>query len=172
LKTPAYSLRSSTFVTFPIALRGSSFTNTTAFGEPKHQKGADGFRSTPRVSTFIRDTMGDFLGDKRIGALIYAAREKAKLTQAELADRAGMHSEPISNLERGTTLPNIATLIELARAFDLPEQELIPVEPTGSKKASRRRLRLEAEIRELLRDLSETNLEVARDHIAIVACWK
>lgn len=109
---------------------------------------------------------------KRIGALIYAAREKAKLTQVELADRIGMHSDSISNIERGTTLPNIATIIELARAFDLPVQELIPSEPAGHKKPSQRRLRVEAEIRELLRDMSEQHLEVARDHIAIVARLK
>jgi transcriptional regulator with XRE-family HTH domain len=106
--------------------------------------------------------------NKRIGVLVYAARDRAGLSQAELAERIGKHEDSISNIERGTVLPTIRTLLDLAEALDLAVQELLPVKAPPSKQ-SRTRLRLEAEIRELLRDLPDKRLEVARDQIALIA---
>jgi transcriptional regulator with XRE-family HTH domain len=55
------------------------------------------------------------------------ARQKAGLTQHELAQRAGMSQPAIAKLERGATNPTLATLSRCAEAagFEL-RMELVP----------------------------------------------
>jgi transcriptional regulator with XRE-family HTH domain len=106
--------------------------------------------------------------NRRIGALIYTARTSAGLTQAELAERIGKHEDSISNIERGTVLLTIRTLLDLADAFGVSVQELLPAKASPAR-VSKNRLKLEAEIRVLLRDLPEKRLELARDQLALIA---
>ena len=47
-----------------------------------------------------------------------ALRERAGLTQVELAERCGISEADISRIESGSTLPNAATLERLAVALD------------------------------------------------------
>jgi transcriptional regulator with XRE-family HTH domain len=53
--------------------------------------------------------------------LLYAARQRAGLTQRELATRAGKPQSSIARWERGAMHPSLETLRELLRAcgFDL-----------------------------------------------------
>jgi len=53
------------------------------------------------------------------------AREGAELSQRALSARAGLTQSHISQIERGTLEPGLATLIDLARALDL-ELVLVP----------------------------------------------
>lgn len=53
------------------------------------------------------------------------ARETAGLSQRALSARAGLTQSHISQIERGTLEPGLATLIDLARALDL-ELILVP----------------------------------------------
>jgi transcriptional regulator with XRE-family HTH domain len=53
------------------------------------------------------------------------ARETAGLSQRTLSARAGLTQSHISQIERGTLEPGLATLIDLARALDL-ELVLVP----------------------------------------------
>ena len=59
--------------------------------------------------------------------LVQEAREKASLTQQELAHRAGTSQSAIAKLERGATNPTLGTLARCAEAagFDLLV-ELVP----------------------------------------------
>ncbi|MEE4300421.1 MAG: helix-turn-helix transcriptional regulator [Pseudomonadales bacterium] len=51
-----------------------------------------------------------------IAAEIARARRSAKLSQRELAERAGIDQAMISRLEAGTRLPRLETLLALAEA--------------------------------------------------------
>jgi DNA-binding XRE family transcriptional regulator len=48
---------------------------------------------------------------------IIGERIKRKLTQRELAERAGLKQSSIARVENGGTLPSISTLARIAQAF-------------------------------------------------------
>lgn len=51
--------------------------------------------------------------------ILLDARKNAKLTQAELANRIGADKGYISRIERGRTVPTVATLYKIAAAMGL-----------------------------------------------------
>ncbi|HEX5714215.1 MAG TPA: helix-turn-helix transcriptional regulator [Solirubrobacterales bacterium] len=62
---------------------------------------------------------------ERFGENMLIARRRSKVSQEELGFRAGLHRTEIGQLERGTRLPRIDTLIKLAGALDLPPGDLL-----------------------------------------------
>ena len=60
-----------------------------------------------------------------IGASIAAARERAGLTQDQVADSLGVGPQAVSRVERGTVIPNAVRLYELAEVFDCRVDELL-----------------------------------------------
>jgi transcriptional regulator with XRE-family HTH domain len=72
-----------------------------------------------------------------LSARVAALREQSKMTQEELAERAGLTQTNVSKLERGLQHPRIDTVLRLQHAFglrsieelfgELPEAEA----PTG-----------------------------------------
>ena len=60
-----------------------------------------------------------------IGQRIRRAREDSGLTQQDLADRTGIRRPNIARLERGSGLPNLATLIKVADGLELSLSDLI-----------------------------------------------
>ena len=62
---------------------------------------------------------------KYIGKRIRAQRKIRGWSQEELADRAGRSVYTLSLIERGTNLPNLLTLIELARALECSLDDLV-----------------------------------------------
>jgi transcriptional regulator with XRE-family HTH domain len=59
------------------------------------------------------------------GQVLCAYREHKGWSQMELATRAGLHLNAISNLERGKRSPNLLTVLLLARALEIPASKLI-----------------------------------------------
>ena len=109
---------------------------------------------------------------ERIGAAVRAARSDAGLTQEELADLINRHADSVSLIERGRTLPTLDMLIELAAALKLSINTLVPNssgEKTNEKPKSMRRLRLEAEIVQLLKTVPDKRLETVRDQVRMIA---
>jgi DNA-binding XRE family transcriptional regulator len=53
-----------------------------------------------------------------LGQLVYDRRTELELTQAELADRAGMTQPQLSRLESGGATPTVPLLARLAAALD------------------------------------------------------
>ena len=51
--------------------------------------------------------------------ILFDARKNAHLTQAELAARIGADKSYISRIERGLTVPSVATLYKIAAAMGL-----------------------------------------------------
>ncbi len=58
-------------------------------------------------------------------SLIKAWREYLKLTQAELASKAGMKQSALARLESGSITPRKATLVKLAEAMRISVEQLI-----------------------------------------------
>jgi transcriptional regulator with XRE-family HTH domain len=71
------------------------------------------------------------------GARLKALREAAGLTQAALAERAGMHRFGVAKIEQGLREPGWETVLALARALNVscsafeapPDAPAPPVEP-------------------------------------------
>ncbi len=53
------------------------------------------------------------------------ARTRARLTQADVAERLGMASEVYGRLERGLMLPRVATLAKLCRELSVSSDDLL-----------------------------------------------
>gem|GEM_PF-1252144 len=62
---------------------------------------------------------------KWFGKNLRSFRERAKLSQRELADRAGMDQSTYSRLERGVTSVPLGTLLAVARALDISPAQLV-----------------------------------------------
>ena len=62
---------------------------------------------------------------KNIGKRIKRERETLKLTQKELAQRAGIDFRFLGNIERGVSKPSLDTVVKIARALDMPLDLLV-----------------------------------------------
>jgi transcriptional regulator with XRE-family HTH domain len=102
---------------------------------------------------------GDF--EKTLGLKIRVARQRAGLTQEELAGRIGRTPESISNIERGQQEPSIKTLHKLGRELGVPVAEFFEEPIHESTGASMERAELELRLRELARTLTDSDLAVA-----------
>ena len=69
--------------------------------------------------------MPDDALNKLVGMQIREARVAAGLTQATLADRAGMAFETVSRIERGTLNTTVRTLVALADALGVESGDLL-----------------------------------------------
>jgi repressor LexA len=63
--------------------------------------------------------------DQQLGRRLKAARMRLGLTQTELAERAGVKQNSISEIERGRRRPSRTTLRALSVALDVPEGVLV-----------------------------------------------
>ena len=61
----------------------------------------------------------------RIGANIALQRKRAGLTQAGLADKLNYSDKAVSKWERGESMPDVLTLMQLAEQFDISVGELL-----------------------------------------------
>ena len=61
---------------------------------------------------------------KQLGARVYELREKAGLTQAQLAEKSNVSNDTISRIERGIRSPSFEVLERLAKALDVEVREL------------------------------------------------
>lgn len=68
-----------------------------------------------------------------LGNRIRAAREKQKLTQAELAQRFGGHVNTLSKWERGVSVPSALELLRLSRVLREPADLLLGSRPEPGK---------------------------------------
>lgn len=63
---------------------------------------------------------------KIFGLHLRKLRLEKKLTQEELADRAGMHFTYVGQIERGLRNPSLVNLHKLAKALKLDAGRLLP----------------------------------------------
>lgn len=96
---------------------------------------------------------------KNIGLKIRALRKQKGLSQAKLAEMIDRSTEAVSNLERGTSLPGIETLVRLGQQLDTPIHYFFDNALTGQ--ASRRCTEMIAELQTIAYSLSDEDLEIA-----------
>ncbi|RKZ30862.1 hypothetical protein DRQ33_07540 [bacterium] len=70
--------------------------------------------------TFERNTYLKILGER-----IRGFRIGKNMTQAELADKSGLHTVSLSSIERGVANPSILTLRNIAHALQIRLSELL-----------------------------------------------
>lgn len=61
----------------------------------------------------------------QLGANIATFRKRSGLTQAALAERINFSDKAVSKWERGESIPDVLTLMELARLFDITVDDLL-----------------------------------------------
>lgn len=105
---------------------------------------------------------------RAVGATVQAARKRLELTQEELAERIGRTPEGVSNIERGRNLPSLDTLVELARALEVPLAEFFGP-ALWREEISPDRARRLAELRELARSLDDERLALAVELVQVLA---
>jgi transcriptional regulator with XRE-family HTH domain len=113
---------------------------------------------------------GDF--EKLLGQKIRIARQRAGLTQEELAGRIARTSESISNIERGQQEPSIKTIQSLARELNVPMAEFFDDVADNNTTANRQRLEMEFRLRDLARGLTDRDLAVAVAQIQVLLATK
>lgn len=85
---------------------------------------------------------------QRLGSFIRHHRLQQNITQADLAEKAGINRTTLSEFERGTTA-NLSTFIQLLRVLDLLyvldaftiEEEISPLALAKNKKSQKKRRR-------------------------------
>lgn len=63
---------------------------------------------------------------REIGVRIKSLRQALKLTQAEVAEKAGIDASFYGQLERGTSIPSLRTLFSIADVLRVEPAELLP----------------------------------------------
>lgn len=69
--------------------------------------------------------MIDALPSQRLAVLLRTLRTERHLSQEELAERAGLHRNFVSLIERGKSQPTVDNLFRLADALEISAVELI-----------------------------------------------
>jgi transcriptional regulator with XRE-family HTH domain len=70
---------------------------------------------------------------KALGREIRWHRKQRKLSQEQLAERAGLHRNYVGYLERGERNPAATTLFQIARALDIGLAELVSALPADGR---------------------------------------
>ena len=68
---------------------------------------------------------------RQLGRAIRSARETAGISMRALATRCGLSQPFLSAVERGLSMPSIATLYRIAEALEVPPSTLLPDEAHG-----------------------------------------
>lgn len=95
-----------------------------------------------------------------IGMHVREARKRRRLTQQELAALVGVNPETISNIERGRYAPSIRALEALCEHLGVAPGDLLGRGDDDSS-SSPRRAEKELKVRELIRRLSDRDLDLA-----------
>lgn len=96
---------------------------------------------------------------KDMGARIRKKREGRKMSQAELASKAELSTQHISNVENAKSKVGLETLVTIANILDCSLDELV----CGSMKKSK--TVYQSEIAEMLEDFSDVELRVFPEFI-------
>ena len=96
----------------------------------------------------------------QLGVRIKRYRQKAHLTQEQLADRLDVATSTIAHAESGTSKPSLPLLIKIARELHVSLDQLV------CDSLSNAEIYLEQDIADLLADCSATEKKIIRDIIA------
>ncbi len=86
---------------------------------PRHKASKGGFppsRNQLELEARIRE---------RLPAVLIGEREAQRLTQEQLAERAGIHATTIGKIERGRQIPSLALFVLIAKALACAPADLL-----------------------------------------------
>ena len=88
---------------------------------------------------------------KHLGLKVKIMRERAKLTQEQLAEECGVSWRTISNLERGLVVPDLTMLRSIAQKFNASVDDMLELKSISNKSPARvaKELKLYEEIKAL-----------------------
>ncbi|MBS4770921.1 MAG: helix-turn-helix transcriptional regulator [Proteobacteria bacterium] len=88
---------------------------------------------------------------KHMGLKVKIMRERAKLTQEQLAEECGVSWRTISNLERGLVVPDLTMLRSIAQKFSASVDDMLELKSISNKSPARiaKELKLYEEIKAL-----------------------
>lgn len=94
---------------------------------------------------------------KNIGNRVKSLRSTRKMTQALLAEKIGVSTEAVSNIERGINYPSFDTLVRIAVALDCTLADIVDIAGKGSQK----RMKAEADLVGIIKSLPDDRMETA-----------
>lgn len=103
---------------------------------------------------------------KSLAIKIKALRERASVTQEELAFKCDVSWRTISNLERGLVVPDLIMLFKIAKIFNVSLDSLLELEIDQNK--SRSRLEKEQYIIEKLKYADDKLLNYILDELILL----
>ena len=72
-----------------------------------------------------RELRGMFISNKAVGDRLRIARNRRKLTQAQVAEELGLSEKHYGHIERGTRIASLELLGHLCTLYQVPLEELI-----------------------------------------------
>jgi transcriptional regulator with XRE-family HTH domain len=106
---------------------------------------------------------------KQVGALIRQERETNEWTQTELARRAGVAKQVISNIERGSVVASVNTLAAVAHSLDLSMHDIIDI---GFERLTHQQQLTNATVTAVLGKLRPENRELALKQLKAILAWQ
>ena len=103
---------------------------------------------------------------KYLGLKVRAMREAANMTQEELATICDVSWRTISNLERGTVVPDLFMIYRIAQNFDVKIDELLDHQVINQKSLSR--LEKENIIIERVKQLDDNVLDYIDEQLCLL----
>lgn len=100
-----------------------------------------------------------------IGKAIAKYRQATGLTQAQLAEILGIGNDAVSRMERGTTIPTVLRLIELAEIFNCEVADLLTESSNRSVDQAR-------QLEQLLKGLNAVERAELLSVIEKLVSWK
>ena len=102
---------------------------------------------------------------KHMGLKVKIMRERAKLTQEQLAEECGVSWRTISNLERGLVVPDLTMLRSIAQKFNASVDDMLELKSISNKSPAR--IAKELKIYEEIKALNSKTLDFLLDIIPL-----
>ena len=123
------------------------------------------------AEAFLEDCMAvvlDSLKDvkKYLGLKVRAIREAAGMTQEELAATCDVSWRTISNLERGTVVPDLVMIYKISQEFNISIDEMLDNKIADNKSLSR--LEKENQIIEKIRHIDDNLLDYIDEQLRLL----
>ncbi len=103
---------------------------------------------------------------KYLGLKVRAMREAANMTQEELASVCDVSWRTISNLERGTVVPDLFMIYRIAQNFDVRIDELLDYQIINKKSLSR--LKKENKVIEKIKHIDDNILDYIDEQLCLL----
>ncbi len=102
---------------------------------------------------------------KHMGLKVKIMRERAKLTQEQLAEECGVSWRTISNLERGLVVPDLTMLRSIAQKFNASVDDMLELKSISNKSPAR--IAKERKLYEEIKALNSKTLDFLLDIIPL-----